>query len=107
VRNQILFGLIEKGNIKTGHQISDMPYFWGWDINFKYNGKKYQWNADNHIYLLNRNWERVKNKKEYIKISCDDISEDNIGLKLDSLCQSYNPPSDNDIDEKNIIDKLE
>lgn len=30
-------------------------FFWGWDINFKYNSYDFQWNTDGNVYLIENN----------------------------------------------------
>lgn len=45
MRNKIFFDLRQNGIILTQQNISEMPYFWGWEIDFTstLNNKKYRW----------------------------------------------------------------
>lgn len=60
-RNRILSSLCHEGIISTDHTIENTDYFWGWDIYFSYtkneNLFEFQWNTDNHVYLIeNGKW---------------------------------------------------
>jgi hypothetical protein len=93
-RNGVLSKLIDNNVITSAQRIPDVPYFEGWNINFEYNGCKYQWNADDYIYLLNKNSQRAKNANgNDIRVSCNEVNADNIISKLDALCPNSNPPS--------------
>jgi hypothetical protein len=97
-RNQILSKAEDDGIIICGQRIPGVPYYWGWNINFEYNGKKYQWNRDRYIYSLTDSSERAKNaNNDDIKISENDITIENflsiLEEKLQKLCPNSNSPS--------------
>jgi hypothetical protein len=85
-RNAILSKLFDDQIIKSNQKISDIPYFRLWQILFKYQGYKYQWTYDDHIYLLKEDGSREKDADgKEIGIPCADINAENITEKLDSL----------------------
>lgn len=81
IRNIILSSLCHEGIITTDHTIENTDYFWGWDIIFRYtkndNQFVFQWNTDNHVYLVeNGNWVIKDDKidEKYEKYYCFDTS---------------------------------
>ncbi len=48
-RNWILSTLCNLQLIKTTQKLQNCDFFWGWDIEFKYNGHKFLWRYDNKI----------------------------------------------------------
>ncbi|MDR1895389.1 MAG: DUF262 domain-containing protein [Prevotellaceae bacterium] len=85
-RNEILAKLFDNQIITSHQKIQDVPYFWHWDISFKYKGQTYQWNRNNYIYLLKENgYPETDTEGEEIKIPCADVNAENITEKLDSL----------------------
>ena len=51
-RNKILIGLIKEDVISTNQRIAMSGFFWGWDVNFQYKGKNFQWYRNDHVYLM-------------------------------------------------------
>ena len=80
-RNRILFGLLTDNLIKTNHKIECCDFFKGWDVNFYYikdeKQFEFQWNTDNHVYLIeNGKWVVKDNTtdEKYEKYLCFDVS---------------------------------
>ena len=80
-RNRILFGLLTENLIKTNHKIECCDFFKGWDVNFYYikdeKQFEFQWNTDNHVYLIeNGKWVVKDNTtdEKYEKYLCFDVS---------------------------------
>lgn len=42
-RNEVLSDLMSRGIITTEQKISGVPYFWGWNIDFKLTSKSFRW----------------------------------------------------------------
>ena len=61
-------------------------FFWGWDINFKYNSYDFQWNTDGNVYLIeNNDRKKDENGLDYL-FSWDGINDANkFEDELDSL----------------------
>lgn len=61
-RNEMLSSLIKEGVIESAQRIDNSNFFWGWDVNFKYNGAHcFQWlgSPNEHeldVYLMEDNW---------------------------------------------------
>lgn len=80
-RNTILSSLCHESIITTDHTIENTDYFWGWDIIFRYtkndNQFVFQWNTDNHVYLVENGKWVIKDDKideKYEKYYCFDAS---------------------------------
>jgi hypothetical protein len=58
-RNEVLSRL----NVESQHKLENLPYFWGWDIYFKYNGKEYCWQREDFLQEKGENeaWVKVEN----------------------------------------------
>ena len=81
IRNIILSSLCHEGIITTDHTIENTDYFWGWDIIFRYtkndNQFVFQWNTDNHVYLVEEGKWVIRDDKideKYEKFYCFDTS---------------------------------
>jgi len=48
-RNEILSSI---GNINTNHKINNGSFYWGWDIQFTYKGRLFQWQGNNDVRLI-------------------------------------------------------
>jgi hypothetical protein len=86
--------LLNRENITIfqGTKVPNTLFIRGWDINFEYQGTKYQWNSNRNIYLLTDNDERTKNaNNEDIKIEESVITNENFFVKLKELCPTSNP----------------
>ena len=60
-RNTILSVLIGNNTIECIQTINNCDFFWGWDINFKYNNHCFQWwrnpnDTELDVYLMKENW---------------------------------------------------
>lgn len=80
-RNSILFGLLAENLITSNQKIDCCDFFKGWDINFYYikddNQFEFQWNTDNHVYLVENGKRVVKDNsidEKYEKYYCFDAS---------------------------------
>jgi hypothetical protein len=77
-RDKILSQLLNENKISLldGVPIPNTNLFKGWNINFQYNGAKFQWSEDDKIYLLDSNKQRLKNQdKSWV---CFDSKEKDI-----------------------------
>ncbi len=71
IRNAIFFDLVDKGIIVTDQNISEIAYFWGWDLYFKHNSIIYRFNTNDLL-------QRFSDKSEIwepIEISLDKIKD--------------------------------
>lgn len=90
-RNKILSSSPKK--LTSGQKIGGMPFFWGWDIDFKYHKDDkcvdFQWNTDGKIYLLeNKVWKKKENLTEYYCCDVKDVSDVDVLCKiLDDLIE--------------------
>jgi hypothetical protein len=90
-RNEILSKLLEdkKIEILNNHnsgKLNEIPFFWGWDIDFTFNNKYFQWNTDENIYLMDQNQNRIKDEKDGdIFVKSSEINNTNIFNKLNNL----------------------
>lgn len=48
-RNEILSSI---GDINTNHKINNGSFYWGWDIQFTYKGRLFQWQGNNDVRLI-------------------------------------------------------
>ncbi|MGB4658287.1 MAG: DUF262 domain-containing protein, partial [Mobilitalea sp.] len=92
-RNKMLSHFLEKGSISCDKKVKDdCNFFWGWDIDFEYNGQKFLWNTDENIYLINEEGKRMQDKFDKdICISTKGVDENNFLEKLDELPKSVTP----------------
>ena len=98
-RNRVLSSLMSDDKIYSKQKIENCNFFLGWDINFKYNNKNFQWYRTDYIYLMeddnpNKYVFRDKNKSEelekYYCFNASDISSaDELLKQLDSLIQTF------------------
>ncbi len=79
-RNILLSTLFEKNSIESYNKIEGVPYFWGWDIQFRVN--------DNNLFMLDR-WDNLKKwntkKEQYQDVkdsSGNSITIDNLEVYL-------------------------
>ena len=78
-RNRILLSThgIE---VNSDHKIPNCDFFWGWDINFKYQKKDgnpyyFQWNTDGNLYILENNSWKIKKEEEPKEFYCIGVSD--------------------------------
>ena len=69
-RNRILSELFNEGKITSNQKIEDIPFFWGWYVDFQYSNHNYRWNIRSNekkldVYLMNdeNDWLKKSNKK--------------------------------------------
>ena len=61
-------------------------FFWGWDINLKYNSNEFQWNTDGKVYLIENNNRKQKEDGSDYGFPVDGIIDsDDFKDKLDRL----------------------
>jgi hypothetical protein len=77
--------------IEKGNEIPGTSFFHGWDIEFKYNNHRFNWNSDKSIYLMNQNVRAKSSAGEDIKISETEITCENATEKFDELITKYLP----------------
>lgn len=80
-RDNILSELITDNviEVEQWQVIVGMPFFRGWDINFKWikcDNYKFQWNTDRKIYLLNNKYERVTRNDKFLSFPESEISKE-------------------------------
>jgi hypothetical protein len=75
-RNEILKELLDKKLIYTTRNIKDSKFFWGWNIEFTYREKNFNWIWNNKIVGVNSTIKKNLNQKE----TCDSIVQ-----KLDEM----------------------
>ena len=80
-RNSILFALLTDHLITSNQKIECCDFFKGWDVNFYYikdeNQFEFQWNTDNHVYLVEEGKWVIRDDKieeKYDKYYCFDAS---------------------------------
>ena len=66
-RNEILSSLLKSNKITTNAQMGDSDFFWGWNVNFIYRGKYFQWYGNPNdkeldIYLMEEEWKDYKKR---------------------------------------------
>lgn len=86
-RNSILSSLL---NIKSSQKIKGKPFYKGWDINFNYkkneNNYDFQWNTNEHVYLIENNERKKKADGTDYCVSVDGIKDSaDFMQKLDNL----------------------
>ena len=82
-RNSILSSL---SDITSSQKIEDKPFYKGWDINFKYNSYDFQWNTDDHVYLIENNERKKKADGTDYCVSVEGIKDSKVFLqKLNNL----------------------
>lgn len=82
-RNSILSSL---SDITSSQKIKDKPFYKGWDINFKYNSYDFQWNTDDHVYLIENNERKKKADGTDYCVSVEGIKDSKVFLqKLNNL----------------------
>src|SRR5574344_260372 len=69
-RNRILSELFNEEKITSNQKIEDVPFFWGWYVDFKYSNHNYRWNIRGNeneldVYLMNdeNDWLKKSHKK--------------------------------------------
>lgn len=91
--------------IYTDQKIEDCDCFWGWDINFKYLDKNFQWYRTDFIYLMDDsdpNHYLIKDKfeteetKRYFCFNTKDLATDEIVKNLDQLKSDYESSGSSD-----------
>lgn len=87
-RNEILIGLYNNGTIECSQKIDKIPFFMGWDINFKYKSKWFQWNTDDKIHALDSNKNRITNENDCISIK-DCLNWELLQHELDNFLRSH------------------
>jgi len=88
-RNPVLSNLVNENKINSDQKIEGLDFFWGWNINFEYNGYKFQWNTDGNVYLIDKDGKRkVKNaqpQEEFYCFNAEGIENINMLEELNKL----------------------
>ena len=88
-RNPVLSNLVNENKINSDQKIEGLDFFWGWNINFEYNGYKFQWNTDGNVYLIDKDGKRkVKNaqpQEEFYCFNAEGIETINMLEELNKL----------------------
>ena len=71
--------LSSDSRIYSDQKIEKLNYYKGWDINFKYEGRTFQWNTDERIYLLEDGKRKQNNENENY---CVDVTNLNNSQEL-------------------------
>lgn len=92
VRDNILFELMNDNTIEIDDWqiVAGMPFFRGWDINFKWNkydDYKFQWNTDRNIYILNNRNERIMKDNQHLSFPESEMSKDGYIDGFENLIQ--------------------
>ena len=66
-RNRILSSLLKSKSITTGARMGNSDLFWGWNINFSYKKKYFQWYGNPNekeldVYLMENDWADYKKR---------------------------------------------
>lgn len=99
-RNEILSDLCDKdaakdiGNCRFGSQ---KQFFWGWNVDFEFSGKKNRWHRNNYVYLMDENWDYVikdykasTDEDKYFCFNAKNITDsDTFIQKLSELIAEY------------------
>ena len=70
--------ILSKIDVNTDYRINNSCFFWGWDIQFSYNEKLFQWQGNNYVRLI----EEIEKCEPGVK----DDSRDNTEEKLFCFC---------------------
>ena len=82
-RNQILSS---DSRIHSGQRIKELDFYKGWDINFEYEGRTFQWNTDEKVYLMENGKRKSKNENDSYYTDVTNLSDSNELIeKLDYL----------------------
>lgn len=82
-RNTILSVLIDEKKVKSEQKIEGTKFFWGWDINFNYEEKTFQWNTDGNVYLIDEDGkQKVNNTLPLEEITDSSMLEDNLKMMI-------------------------
>lgn len=82
-RNQILSS---DSRIHSGQKIKELDFYKGWDINFEYKGRTFQWNTDEKVYLMENGKRKSKNENDSYYTDVTNLSDSNELIeKLDYL----------------------
>ena len=82
-RNSILSVLIDEKKVKSEQKIEGTKFFWGWDINFNYEEKTFQWNTDGNVYLIDEDGkQKVNNTLPQEEITDSSMLEDNLKMMI-------------------------
>lgn len=104
-RNELLSSLCDRNIIKdSGNQWFCGRFFWGWDVNFQYKEKNFQWYRNNYVYLMDDDNQYdyllrdEKTDSETEKYYCfyvsDNMNDESFVKNLRKLIRQY----DNDIE---------
>lgn len=55
IRNKVLSGLFNIEIIKSNQKIQGCDFFWGWNVEFEFCDRKFQWTYDGEIYAVDEN----------------------------------------------------
>ena len=90
--------------INTDHKITNSSFYWGWDIQFTYREKLFQWQGNNYVRMI-ENLDRcepiIKDESKDTPIEkwycfcADNINTDNFTAKLNELIVDYKNLSHN------------
>ncbi|MDR0612059.1 MAG: DUF262 domain-containing protein [Dysgonamonadaceae bacterium] len=67
-------GILSKLNVESNNKRDGVPYFWGWEIYYKHNGKEYKLWDNLQVKNDKGNWEEVKDTLEN-PITLDNLEE--------------------------------
>lgn len=90
--------------IPQEHKVAETIYLYGWDIQFKYQGKCFQWHRDGYVRMIKdlKNCEPVlkdkhkeSQKNNWYCFCADNIDTDNFTAKLNELIEDYKNLSHN------------
>lgn len=78
--NNVLSMLV---SIEPYYKIKDCDCFWGWDINFKFEGHFFRWTGDNEFYLMEDNWinyqicpkERIQDEDKFYHFKVESMKD--------------------------------
>ena len=88
VLNDLRNSLLNNDNIEIipEAKVDHTTYLYGLDINFGYNGHKFQWNTDEKVYLLEGGIRKIKTENEYYFADVTNLStSQELINKLDCL----------------------
>lgn len=99
-RNNILSELYNDNKITTNQKIDGCQFFWGWDINFRYEDHDFQWTTHSNVYLMEKG-ERRSSFKPNDKIDCTGFIE-----KLNELISQANSEQSSNYSDSFSIDEV-